>query len=182
MTRRKRSRETSPSDRPLVVNGWQIFAHPLFLDQLARLVAAVELESRKDPDGYKSGANAKLLASIHKLAFETIPEDPSRAVHRQGNTLGGELRHWFRAKFGRRRFRLFFRYRADPKIIVYAWVNDEQSKRTYGSKSDAYAVFKAMVDSGNPPNAWDDLLEACRKAAPSQPLSRLRDLIHRFGL
>jgi toxin YhaV len=29
---------------------------------------------------------------------------------------------------------------------VLAWVNDEESLRTYESKTDAYAVFKKMID------------------------------------
>lgn len=31
------------------------------------------------------------------------------------------------------------------KIIVYTWVNDENTKRTYNNKSDAYHVFKKML-------------------------------------
>ena len=30
-------------------------------------------------------------------------------------------------------------------IIVYAWVNDEKSKRAYDSKTDAYRIFKRML-------------------------------------
>ena len=44
------------------------------------------------------------------------------------------------------------------KIIIFAWVNDRDSLRTYGSKSDAYAVFKAMLDKGNPPDDWEALV------------------------
>ena len=42
--------------------------------------------------------------------------------------LGPGNRHWFRAKF-HGRYRLFFRFSAGQKIIIYAWVNDEQSLR-----------------------------------------------------
>jgi toxin YhaV len=72
--------------------------------------------------------------------------------------LGPSRKHWFRAKFGGGRFRLFFRYSSSAKIIVYAWVNDNETLRTYGAKSDAYAVFKAMLDRGNPPEDWAELL------------------------
>jgi toxin YhaV len=41
---------------------------------------------------------------------------------------------------------------------VFAWVNDEHSKRTYESNTDAYRVFKKMLESGNPPNDWNDLM------------------------
>jgi toxin YhaV len=141
-----------------IINGWTLYAHTLFTDQLDRLTAAVEKAKRKDPKTYQSTANAKLLAQLNRLAFETIPVDPARPEFRQGGTLGPSRKHWFRAKFGGGRFRLFFRYSSSAKIIVYAWVNDSETLRTYGAKSDAYAVFKAMLDRGNPPEDWAELL------------------------
>ena len=45
-------------------------------------------------------------------------------------------------------------------MIIYAWENDEAALRTYGGKRDAYAVFKAMLDKGNPPDSWRDLAKA----------------------
>jgi toxin YhaV len=141
-----------------IINGWTLYAHPLFTDQLDRLTAAVEKTKRKDPKTYQSTANAKLLAQLQRLAFETIPVDPARPEFRQGGTLGQSRKHWFRAKFGGGRFRLFFRFSSSAKIIVYAWVNDSETLRTYGAKSDAYAVFKGMLDQGNPPEDWAELL------------------------
>jgi toxin YhaV len=143
-----------------IIDGWTLYAHPLFTDQLDRLTAAVEKAKRKDPKTYQSTANAKLLAQLQRLAFETIPVDPARPEFRQGGTLGQSRKHWFRAKFGGGRFRLFFRYSSSAKIIVYAWVNDSKTLRTYGAKSDAYAVFKGMLDKGNPPEDWADLLKS----------------------
>ncbi len=35
----------------MVVNGWTIFAHPLLLDQLDRVTAAVEAARAADPAG-----------------------------------------------------------------------------------------------------------------------------------
>ena len=148
-------------------NGWTLFAHPLFLDQLTRLTAAVETARRKDPDGWRSSANAKLLAQLRRLMFETIPSDPTRPEYRQGGTLGEARKHWFRAKFGAGRFRLFFRYASAPRIIVFAWVNDSQTLRTYGAKTDAYAVFRSMLDKGDPPESWDALLSASRDLSDS---------------
>ncbi len=143
-----------------IVNGWTLYAHPLFLAQLERLTIAVERTQIRDPKRYASTADAKLLAAIRKLMLESIPIDPARPEFRQGGTLGRSRKHWFRAKFGAGRFRLFFRYSSTAKIIIYAWVNDSESLRTYGSKSDAYAVFKGMLDEGNPPEQWDGLLKA----------------------
>jgi toxin YhaV len=142
----------------ITINGWTLYAHPLFLSQIETLTIAVEKAAKKDPKGYTSTANAKLLAAMRKLMFEAIPVDPTRPEFRQGGTLGPNRKHWFRAKFGAARFRLFFRYSSSAKIIIYAWVNDASSLRTYGSKSDAYAVFKAMLDRGNPPEDWAALM------------------------
>jgi toxin YhaV len=144
----------------LEVNGWQLFAHPLFLDQIEKLAAAVEKARAKEPRSWRKSANAKLLAALRQLVFETIPQDPTRPEYRQGGTLGDARKHWFRVKFGGGRFRLFFRYSSSAKVIVFAWVNDENTLRTYGSKSDAYAVFRKMLDGGNPPDVWAALMLA----------------------
>jgi toxin YhaV len=131
------------------------------LDQLEKLVEAVELDKKNDPDNYTNKANAKLLKAISTLALERIPQDPSDNRYRLGNTLGEAYKHWFRDKFGAGRFRLFFRYDSKSKVIIYAWVNDENTLRTYGAKSDAYAVFSAMLSEGNPPDSWDVLAASC---------------------
>lgn len=144
------------------VNGWELFAHPLLLDQLERLTAAVEKLKMKKPEEYQSSASFKLLVALNDLLFITVPADPARPEYRHGGTLGDEYRHWFRAKFGGQRFRLFFRFDTKAKIIIFAWVNDDDTKRTYGSKSDAYAVFKKMLDSGNPPDGWLALLKTAK--------------------
>jgi hypothetical protein len=106
----------------MVVNGWQLIAHPLFLDQFEKLGAAVARLREKDPRGWRKSANAKLLAALRQLVFEAIPQDPTRPEYRQGGTLGDDRKHWFRAKFGGGRFRLFFRYSTSAKVIVFAWV------------------------------------------------------------
>ena len=142
---------------PLVVNGWTLFAHPLFLDQLDTLVREVERLSEKNPATYQKKNATKRLAAIRKLIFEVIPQDPSRAEFRLGKTLGEQHKHWFRAKFFQQ-YRLFFRYHASSRLIVYAWVNDTKTLRAYDSKNDAYRAFLRMLDSGNPPDDWDSLL------------------------
>ncbi len=119
---------TPPPGAPLVVNGWAIFGHPLFLDQLDALIQQVEAQRRKDPVGYVRKNASKRLAAIAKLAFEAIPQDPGRAEYRQGGSLGEAHKHWFRAKFFQQ-YRLFFRYHLESRIIVYAWVNDDDTKR-----------------------------------------------------
>ena len=149
---------------PLTINGWTILVHPLFLEQLERLVAAVEADKTKDPKNYKGRPNAKLLAAIAEITLKRIPANPADTRYRQGDTLGDEFKHWFREKFGNGRFRLFFRFDSRAKILIYAWVNDQQTLRTYGSRNDAYAVFAAMLKNGNPPDDWQSLVATCKDA------------------
>ena len=149
---------------PFLVNDWVLFAHPLFLAEVEALAQQVERLKHKDPIGYTKKNVTKRLAAITKLAFEVIPQDPARAEYRQGNTLGGEHKHWFRAKFFQQ-YRLFFRYHAPSKVIVYGWVNDDATKRAYESGDDAYRVFRKMLESGHPPDDWGQLLAEARRGS-----------------
>lgn len=147
--------------QPVVINGWNIFAHPLFLDQFEELTKQVDNLRCKNPDNYQKKNATKRLVAITKLAFEVIPQDPSRSEYRQGNTLGNDHKHWLRAKFYQQ-YRLFFRYHQKSKIIIYAWVNDINSKRAYDRSTDAYRVFRKMLENGHPPNDWEQLLEEAK--------------------
>lgn len=152
---------TGGKTKSLVVSGWTIFAHPLFLAQIEALTRQVEGFKQKDPVGYAKKNASKRLAAIIKLAFEVIPQDPTRSEYRQGNTLGDDHKHWFRAKFFQQ-YRLFFRYHAPSKVIVFVWVNDEDTKRAYESSDDAYRVFRKMLERGHPPDDWNQLLVEAR--------------------
>ncbi len=68
------------NDDFLKVNGWTIYAHPLFLDQLEVMIETVEKARKKDPKGYKKKRPAKLLAAVLKVAFDDIPSDPTRDI------------------------------------------------------------------------------------------------------
>ncbi|MFZ5576261.1 MAG: type II toxin-antitoxin system YhaV family toxin [Pseudomonadota bacterium] len=155
---------------PLVIHGWTVFAHPLFLAQLEVLAQQVVALKKKDPVGYKKKSASKRLTAITKLAFDVIPQDPARPEYRQGGTLGDEHKYWFRAKFFQQ-YRLFFRYHAPGKVIVFAWVNDEDTKRAYESSDDAYRVFHKMLGSSHPPDDWNQLLAEAR--AEGQRLQQL---------
>ena len=148
----------------LVVNGWTLFAHPLFLDQLEFLTRQVEAFRQKDAVNFVKKNATKRLAAITKLAFEVIPQDPTRAEYRLGSTLGEAHKHWFRAKFFQQ-YRLFFRHHAQSKVIVFAWVNDENTKRAFESGDDAYRVFRKMLETGHPPDNWQQLLAQARDAS-----------------
>jgi toxin YhaV len=143
-------------------HGWRLHAHPRFLVQLERLLSAVERAKRVDPEGWRGKADARLLAALRALVLERIPRNPLASEFRQGNTLGPTRRHWFRAKFGGNRFRLFFRADSRARVVVYAWVNDRDTLRKAGAGSDPYAVFARMLAGLNPPDDWPALLAAAR--------------------
>jgi len=141
---------------------WSLLFHSCLVEQLEKLRAASDKAFSADSASASENANVKLYAALSKLIFETVPDDPARDEYRQGNTMGPEFRHWRRAKIGRR-FRLFFRYDSQTKVIVYAWVNDEKTLRAAGSKNDPYAVFQKMLGCGNPPDDWNALLRESSK-------------------
>lgn len=150
-----------PTPAPLIINGWSVFAHPVFLGQLEALIEELEARKLSDPKTWQQKNCTKRLAAIFKLISELIPADPGAPMFRQGGTLGDQRKHWFRAKFFQQ-YRLFYRFNSDAKVIVLAWVNDEQSLRAYGSRSDAYATFRGMLENGNPPDNLDALLREAK--------------------
>lgn len=156
---------------PLLVHGWNIYVHPLFLAQIESLTRQVEAFKQKNSIGYVNKNASKRLAAITKLAFDVIAQDPARPEYRQGATLGHAHKHWFRAKFFQQ-YRLFFRYHAASKIIVLAWVNDENTKRAYESSDDAYRVFRRMLEDGHPPDDWAQLLAEASAVLGSRSSSK----------
>ncbi|WP_338049142.1 type II toxin-antitoxin system YhaV family toxin [Photorhabdus australis] len=145
-------------DRVCVINGWALFAHPCFIEQLKQIIVKVEQLQQKYPNDYLKKNDAKRLAAIIKLVTEIIPSDPANIAFRLGYTLSGKRKHWFRAKFFQQ-YRLFFRFHTESKIIIFGWVNDERTKRAYGDQRDAYKVFGEMLNAGRPPDDWDFLLK-----------------------
>jgi len=107
-------------------------------------------------------SDAKRHFALTRLVTERIPEDPSSPEFRLGNALGQKYKLWFRAKF-LQQYRIFFRYSSLRKIIVYGWVNDPTTLRAYGTKTDAYLVFKKMLESGRVPNDWDELIAESKR-------------------
>ena len=142
-----------------VINGWQLYAYPTFERQLRAMKEKAKSQSSSTKGS--SGSVVKLLRTIEKLILEVIPADPGAPQFRQGNTLGKENRQWFRAKF-HARYRLFFRFSTAEKAIVYAWVNDEATLRKSGSKTDPYSVFEVMLEAGDPPKTFEDLMARSR--------------------
>lgn len=140
-------------------HGWTLLFHRCVVEQLNKLSVAAARAQQADPAGYRTNANYKLLVAASRLILDTVPRNPASVDYRLGNTLGADHRHWRRAKIGRR-FRVFFRFDTRSKTIVFAWINDQQTLRSSGSKSDPYRVFEQMLRRGNPPDDWPSLLAA----------------------
>jgi len=100
-----------------------------------------------------------MLKVLAALMFKEIPADPNAKRYRLGHSLGRQFTSWRRAKF-LGRFRLFFRFHSKRRAIVYVWLNDEQTLRKAGARTDPYAVFARMLAAGEPPGDFDDLLRA----------------------
>ncbi len=143
----------------MVIHGWTIYFHACFETQLTEMLAHAQQAVQLRPNDYKKSRAFKHLAAVALLAFDKIPQDPSSPAYRQGDTLGKDRKHWFRAKFYQR-YRLFFRYSETERAIIYAWVNDDDTLREYGAKTDAYVTFARMLSNGRPPDDWKKLRSA----------------------
>jgi toxin YhaV len=138
-------------------SGWKLFVHTAFSEKLDALVAEVERVRTADRKGYKQHPKTKLLKRIVDLIEVEIPRDPGASKYALGSTLGPEYRHWRRAKF-LGRFRLFFRYSSKDRVIIYAWINDQNTLRKAGGRNDPYTIFNSLLRKGRPPDGWDALI------------------------
>lgn len=152
------SGKTDKESKPFAVrNGWTLLRHPAFREPFEVLVTEVTQLRAADPEHWTDHPKSKLLRRIHDLIMDEIPANPDDPTFRLGNTMGRQNSHWRRAKF-LGRFRLFFRFDSASKIIIYAWVNDENTLRKAGSKTDPYATFERRLSRGDPPGDWATLL------------------------
>lgn len=146
-------------------HGWSLLFHECLSEQMQKLQAAAERAKERDPAGCQSNANVKLFNALSKLMLEAVPSEPNRDEYHLGNTMGPAFRHWRRTKIGRR-FRLFFRFDSKTRIIIFAWVNDDHTLRSSGSRNDPYVVFQKMLERGRPPNDWAALVAASQSQWP----------------
>jgi toxin YhaV len=152
----------------MIVNGWNLYVSDIFESQLDKLVKEAEALAEKDPDNFYHHPKYKLLLAISDNIYQKIPLNPNDVKYRLGGTLGKKHSHWRRLKKNNLpdRYRLFFQFRSDSKTIIYGWFNDDSTLRKDGAKTDVYAVFEAMLKSGNPPATWEGLLKKARLLKP----------------
>ncbi|AYA91179.1 type II toxin-antitoxin system YhaV family toxin [Stenotrophomonas maltophilia group sp. P373] len=139
----------------MIVKGWKLKAHRLFLEKYEQLLAAVERKAEDDPEGFADSPDWKLLDRLDRVIFERVPQDPTH-VDYVVSTLGRAA--WRRVKGGMpSRYRLFFQFRSDRRTIIYAWYNDENTLRKAGARTDVYVVFKALLKRGTVPSDFEEL-------------------------
>jgi toxin YhaV len=137
---------------------WKILFFSLFKEQYKDLVLEVSQLKAKQPGTYKTHPKTKLLGHLQKAIFKDVPADPCHAKYNLGKTLGLEYKNFKRVKQELpSRYRLFFRFDSESKMIIFIWMNDEHSLRKKGSRRDVYAVFKQMIERGEVPKTFDRL-------------------------
>lgn len=149
-------------------NGWQLYAFTFFLNTLNELVLEVKKQQANNPSDFYNHSSMKMLISIRKAIIDDVPINPAADKFQQGKTLGKTYKHWRRVKSGLPdRYRLFFRFNSEtPKAIIYAWINDKNTLRKAGAKTDVYTVFKRYLDQGKVPDTWKILLEESSSDIP----------------
>ncbi len=97
-----------------------------------------------------------------------LHQNPAPPEYRLGGASGASRCHWFRAKFFQQ-YRLFFRFHAASRLIIYGWVSDESCQRGCESTADAYKVFQQRIGNGSPPDDWNALIAQGRDAISPTP-------------
>jgi toxin YhaV len=141
----------------LIRNDWHIyFFKHLFGKQRRDLQAEVrQLKKTLSSEDYCRHPQVKLYTAIMVAIKEKIPEDPFASQF----ALQGALKKYGRVKkMGiPNRYRLFFRALQTPehKAIFIIWLG---YPRREGDKKDCYKIFTKMVEKGEFPQSFDELL------------------------
>lgn len=119
--------------------------HQLLSQRIDALKIQVrELKKTLDENTYRQHPLVKFAYRVRKSIEEIIPENPDRPDYR----LTGELKKYRRYKQGLQRYRLFFCFSNQPRIILYLYLNDERHLRKEGDKNDPHEVFKKFIKQG----------------------------------
>jgi toxin YhaV len=88
----------------------------------------------------------KLFLAVRQLVSETIPKDPTNPDFR----LRGDLSRFRRTKgLGLPgRYRLFWAFNNQAKVIIMLYLNDARSLRQAGGRNDPYALFSTLLRAG----------------------------------
>ena len=143
------------------IKGWDIYFFKIFEKQLLNLKEEVSELKQKDPLSYKNNTKTKFLKRVYE-AITTVPSlGPNHPAFFLGKTLGNKHKEWRRVKSPLpSRYRLFFRFSTKKSLINYAWLNDANTLRKEGSKTDVYAVFKQKLANNEVPSRLDELVSS----------------------
>ena len=127
--------------------------HDFYCLRISRLKERVkELRNNLDDEEFKQHEIVKFAYRIRKADQEIIPHDPNWPEYR----LKAKLRKYRRYKQGLQRYRLFFCFSNQPKLILYLYLNSEKNLRKAGDKHDPYEQFKKFVRRGDVSHNPDD--------------------------
>ena len=116
--------------------------HDFYFHRIAKLKEQVkELRNKLNNTEFQQHEIVKLAYRIREADQKIIPQDPNRPEY----YLSGDLRKYRRYKRGLQRYRLFFCFSNQPKIILYLYLNDEKHLRKAGDRNDPYEEFKRLI-------------------------------------
>lgn len=162
------------------VNGWALYQHALMAEIFEELEQRVTVlvqryTEQNDDRGMLEDSTIKLYQAIFRNMYTHIPKDPQHPNYLLGNTLintnvlkrtlKSDSKAFLRVKRQGLpdRYRLFFRFHsAAPRSIIYIWMNSERTQRKAGSKTDVYTVFSKMLNKGDVPVSYKELLKQSR--------------------
>jgi toxin YhaV len=136
-----------PADSEKTFHGWTVLFSEPFLSAYGDLSAKTrKLKHELSEEEYERHPDVKLFLTVRELTRDIIPSDP----HHAGYRLHGDLSKFRRTK-GRGlpgRYRLFWVFSEQLKVIIFLYLNDSRSLRKEGDRSDPYRVFSGMVSRG----------------------------------
>ncbi|MBU1627556.1 type II toxin-antitoxin system YhaV family toxin [bacterium] len=134
-------------------NEYLLRYHNFYYQRIVKLKEQVKkLRNKLSDREFKQHEVVKLACRIRKADQEIIPEDPNRPEY----YLKGDLKKYRRYKQGLKRYRLFFCFSNQPRIILYLYLNDERHLRKAGDKNDPYEEFKKLIAKGYFSHSPDD--------------------------
>jgi len=146
---------------------WKRYYFQLFYFRLKELYNETLRLSERDPDNYHKHETAKLFSKVI-LSIEHVSQNPMHQRYLLGKSLGEKFKDWRRDKYDLPpRYRLFFKFfSSSQREIVFAWLNDSQSLRKEGSRSDPYALFQKMLEKGEVPVEREHLKDSSYNDPP----------------
>lgn len=126
------------------------------------------MKSELSEQEYAQHPDVKLFLTVRELTRDVIPSDPHHADYR----LTGSLAKFRRTKGHGlpRRYRLFWVFSDQLKVIVFLYLNESGSLRKEGARSDPYRLFLTMVSRGEIGANFEENYRRWRKARSVRPL------------